>query len=612
MDKNTILAIVLSIIVITVGMTIQTSFFAPVPTADVQQTVEQAPADTSTDTTATTLAPAENSLLTSNLAWDSDLPGSFVSVGDQGSAQKFTFSTDVFTIEFNPVGASVSSLKLNKHLDEGEPVELLFKGPNDHDAFLMYAGNDKTNPIDASFRYRIEGNKVIFSQDFATVDADGNPSENPFTLTKTYTFGDEDYLFQLDIKLTNSENKSIPLSYENYAYTLGVEPQIGPEFTSLPNNNYNYRRFYIKEDGSSKKKQIKMSNGNYTTTKPISWVALAGKYFSMIAIPDATSYMVSLNEDSTGDIPMQSNMYLSRPSIKSSMQTDTFRFYAGPQLKADMAIYDDADANSFNVADLQLEQALDSSSWLGWLENFLKVVLNLLYKLVPNYGVDIIILTFLLKLVLYPISKRGLDSTAKMSSLSPKMEEIKARYPDNPTKQNEEIANLYKKEKINPMGGCLPMLVQFPILIAFYGLLNKHFELRGAMFIPGWIPDLSMPDTVYMFPFSIPFIGNELHILPILYTVSMIFSMKITQNANTAGSQQGMMKFMTYGMPVMFFFILYSAPSGLILYWSVMNALSIFQQVYTNKKKQKEAENVPVPDKTRQFPSGKGGKGKRR
>jgi len=149
------------------------------------------------------------------------------------------------------------------------------------------------------------------------------------------------------------------------------------------------------------------------------------------------------------------------------------------------------------------------------------------------------------------------------------------------------------------------MLVQFPILIAFYGLLNKHFELRGAMFIPGWIPDLSMPDTVFTFPFTIPFLGNQLHLLPIIYTVSMIFSMKITQNAQTAGSQQSMMKMMTYGMPIMFFFVLYSAPSGLILYWSVMNAISIFQQMYTNRKKKAEQQEEAATN-VRTFPGPKG------
>ncbi|WP_332447446.1 membrane protein insertase YidC [Sphaerochaeta sp.] len=602
MDKNTILAIVLSVVVITLGMTIQTTFFAPVPTT--QTPAETVAADTAT-LPASNLEPAKSSLVSSNLAWSSSLPGSMVAVGQTGSSTPFSFSTDYFQIEFDPKGAAISSFKLKKHLDNGEPVELLFKNADSHDAFLMYAGNDKTNPIDANFRYQINGNKVIFTQEFALLGEDGKTPSDPFTITKTYSFGNEDYLFQIDVQTKNSVNKAVPLSFENFAYTLAFEPQIGPSFTTL--DNYNYRRFYIKEDGSSKKNQVKLSNGAYTTGKPLSWVALVGKYFSLIAIPDATNYTVSLHENTQEGLPLQSSIFLSRPSIKSASQTDTFRFYAGPQLKADMAIYDDAASNSFGVANLQLEQALDSSSWLGWLENFLKLILNLLYKVIPNYGIGIIILTFLLKLVLYPISKKGMESTAKMSALSPKMQEIKEKYPDNPTKQNEEMANLYKTEHINPMGGCLPMLLQFPILIAFYGLLNKHFELRGAMFIPGWIPDLSRPDTVFMFPFNLPFLGNELHLLPIIYTVSMIYSMKITQNASTAGSQQSMMKFMTYGMPLMFFFVLYSAPSGLILYWSVMNALSIFQQLYTNRKNRLQA-GEELPAQVKQFPGPKGKK----
>lgn len=581
MDRNTILAIVLSVLVITVGMTIQATFFAPSVQDEVVEEV--------VSVEEVYLQPETYSKLPSNLAWGTDLPGSLVAVGPSGSTQPFVFETDIFLITFDPNGGSISSFKLKNHLDNGEPVELLFGDANAHNAFLLYAGSDRSRAIDAPFNYTIVGNQVIFTQDFAIKGEDA-----PFTLNKTFTFGANEYLFQLDVNLVNSENKAIPLSFDNVAYTLGFEPQIGPSFTSI-DNNYSYRRFYVKEDGAKKKSTINIKNGVYTTEKPLSWVALTGKYFSMIAIPDATNYKVTLTEDTTTGIPLESNLFLSRPTIRSANQTDTYRFYIGPQLKADMIPYNDRASNSFGLSNLFLEDALDSSSWLGWLETILKTVLNLLYKVIPNYGVGIIILTFLLKLILHPITKKGMESTAKMSALGPQMEEIKARYPDNPTKQNEEMAELYKREKINPMGGCLPMLLQFPILIAFYGLLNKHFELRGAMFIPGWIPDLSIPETVATLPFNLPFLGNEVHLLPIFYTVSMIFSMKITQSSSSgAGSQQGMMKMMTYGMPIMFFFVLYSAPSGLILYWSVMNAISIVQQIYTNKKKQKEEASAKV------------------
>lgn len=606
MDKNTIIAIVLSVIVITVAMTIQTTFFAPSPvTTDASLTENVVSANDLSSSPELLRASAD-------MAWNSGLPGSFSCVGDQSKSQQFEYQTDVFQITFDPTGASVSSIKLKDHLDDGQPVELLFKGPEDNNAFLMYAGDDRTNPINAVFNYEMRGNEVIFSQTFAPVSEDGSLSDETFTITKTYNFGQKEYLFEIKVDIANSVNKSIPLSYDNFAYTLAFEPQIGPAFDEMPNNNYNYRRFYIQADGG-KKATPKISNGQYRTSDYLTWAALCGKYFSLIGIPDATRYTTTLTESTSGDIALASKMYFSRPAVRSASNTDTFRFYCGPQIKNQMTIYNESAMNGFGLANLHLEKALDSSSWLGWLENVLKWILQLFYKLIPNYGVAIILLTIFIKLILYPLTKKSMDSTAKMSMLGPKMEEMKVKYKDNPQKQNEEMAKLYKEEKINPLGGCLPMLLQFPIFIALYGLLNKHFELRGAMFIPGWIPDLSVPDTVFTFPFNIPFLGNGLHILPIIYTASMIYSMKITQTGGTPQTN-GTMKFMTWGMPIIFFFVLYDAPSGLLLYWTVMNFLSIAQQYYMNKKKQKEAVGG-VPAKTSnvsKFPQPKNQKGKKK
>ncbi len=577
MDKNTIIAIVLSVIVITVAMTFQTMFFTPA-------TVETVPTEQTIGTTDELSTSPGIVYATADMAWNSGLPGSFQSVGESSTVAPFTYETDVFIIEFDPVGASVSSIRLKDHLDKGEPVELLFKGPKDNNAFLLYAGNDRTNPIDAVFNYKINGSEVIFTQDFAPVLQDGTVSPETFSITKTYDFGTKEYMFQIDVTIKNSVNKVVPLSYNNFAFTMAFEPQIGPSFDEMPNNNYNYRRFYITPAGG-KKSMPKLSNGLYQTTNTLQWAALCGKYFSLIGIPDNASYTTTLTESTTGDLALESKMYFSRPATKSSMMSSTFTFYAGPQLKNNMTIYNDSALNGFGLSDLHLEKALDSNSWLNWLENILKWILNLFYALIPNYGVAIILLTITIKLILYPLSKKSMESTAKMSSLGPKMEEMKVKYKDNPQKLNQEMAKLYKEEKINPMGGCLPMLLQFPIFIALYGLLNKHFELRGAMFIPGWIPDLSIPDTVFTFPFNIPFLGNGFHILPIIYTASMIYSMKITQTGASATQSNGMMKFMTWGMPLIFFFVLYDAPSGLLLYWTVMNMISIGQQFYMNYKK---------------------------
>ncbi len=598
MDKRTVLAMFLTIVVVTLGMFVQTTFFAPeiLPTEEtVAQTAiaendnqtNESVITTNTTTTSTSSTSTSYNYVNQSSAYNSGLPGSFVAI-DENSESEFVYNNGVLNVTFDTKGASVSSIKLVEHLDtEGNPVELLFKGNSDKNAFLMYAGNDRSNPIDSNFNYSIQSNDIVFSQTFALLDDNGEAGDT-FKVIKTYTFNENEYLFEVNITIENSINKAIPLNFENNAYTLAFEPQLGPSFETMANNNYSYRRFYTKYDGDSNKKTINVDEEEVLEDY-VTWTALAGKYFAIIAIPDATQYDITLTKEVDVDGLAQANgMYYTRPVIKSAYNTDTFRFYCGPELSSTLSIYNNSQDNGFGLSGLNLDQAVDASSWLGWLENILKWALNMLNKVIPNYGIDIILLTIILKILINPLTKKSMESSAKMGALGPKTEELKKKYENNPEKLNKEMSELYRKEGINPLGGCLPMLVQFPILIAFYGLLNKHFELRGAMFIPGWITDLSQPETIFTLGFNIPFLGNQIHLLPILYTVSMIFSMKITQAGQAGGGQAAStMKIMTYGMPIMFFFVLYNAPSGLLLYWSVMNAISIGQQLFKNNQLKK-------------------------
>ena len=181
-----------------------------------------------------------------------------------------------------------------------------------------------------------------------------------------------------------------------------------------------------------------------------------------------------------------------------------------------------------------------------------------------------------------------------MQALSPKIKEIQEKYKDNPNKMNVEMAEFYKREGYNPMSGCLPMLLQIPIFFAMYNLFNNHFDLRGAMFIPGWIPDLSMPETIWNFaPFSIPFLNwSNLRLLPFVYLGSQLLYGKVTQTPDQQGNSQ--MKMMLYMMPVMFFFILYDVPAGLLLYWIMSNLLTLVQQVAINKYLAKKKAHMAV------------------
>lgn len=578
MDKQTILAVVLITIIISVSMVIQSTFFPP-------QTVNNS-SKQSTEQSVNSETEQNEAVATASSVSSSNKASAIVSITDNPK-EKFKFETDLYEIEFDTVGASISSLMMKEHEDaDGERVDLVFRGPDDHNAFLMYWGDDYSSPVMDAFAVSVDGQRVIFTNQYRGLNGD------EFTVRKTFEFKNGEYLFAVNVDiLTDGKSVSSATGLDGtYIYTLAYEPQVGPSFTQMKNSAYDYRRVYVdefKKNGKLKTSMARLTNGLFYTTTRLQWIELTSKYFTVVAMPqdNTISYKYATVRGATDSVTQTDSLFISRPTDSSI--NDTFYFYAGPQLKKFLGSYYSGMDNAWGIRESNLDDAMESGSMLGWLENVLKWILNLLYKVIPNYGVGIILLTIIIKLLLWPLSKKSLSSTAKITALQPQLKEIQEKYKDNPQRMNQETAALYKEAGASPLGGCLPMILQFPILFAMYGLLNKHFELRGAMFIPGWIPDLSVPETVASLNFNIPLLGNEIHLLPIFYTLSMIFSMKITQTQSSEAQGGFMMKFMSYGMPIIFFFVLYSAPSGLLLYWSAQNVLSMIQQFYTNMKLKK-------------------------
>lgn len=575
MDRNTILAIVLSVIVITVGMTVQTMFFQP--KAEPVETTQETSVQAETSSNQSPFESSENAAATTIKA-----------VGSSSNSAPFTVSNKVMTVTLDPAGASIASIILNEHKDSktGEEVDFFLKDSSGSNALLMYSDAKGKNPIKDVFDYTISETDSLTIVKF-TKQYEGEGKK--FEIVRQYAFSKgNEYLFQTSVSMNSLDGSVLPVDH----YTIGIEPQVGPSFESL-NGNYDYRRAYYSLEGKNARKNVGFKNGSFTTDNNVDWASVAGKYFSVVVVPqdgvDYSLYFTQNTDDSA--VPQINSFYFTRKDISVSSFTDVYSVYGGPRITDTVNRYDIANDNVFGIKDLHLNKTLEGSSWLGWLETILKFVLNMFYKIIPNYGVAIILLTILIKILLHPLTKKSMDSTAKMSALGPKTKELQEKYKDDPQQLNIAMSKLYKEEGINPMGSCLPMLIQFPILIAMYGLLNNHFELRGAMFIPGWITDLSVPETVFTLPFALPMLGRGIHILPIFYTASMIFSMKITQAGQTAQpGQEGTMKFMTYGMPIIFFFVLYNAPSGLLLYWSVMNILSVGQQMFVTKRKKGQFE----------------------
>jgi YidC/Oxa1 family membrane protein insertase len=257
---------------------------------------------------------------------------------------------------------------------------------------------------------------------------------------------------------------------------------------------------------------------------------------------------------------------------------DSFTAYVGP--------LDLETLKSFHAG---IDKAVD----IGRLRFFSIFILKFMIwmkRYIPNYGVIIIILSVMTKLLFYRLTHKSFKSMKDMQRIQPRMKELQEKYKDNRAKLNEEMMKLYKEAGVNPLGGCLPLLLQMPVFWALFNVLSNTIELRNAPFV-GWINDLSSPDNLFSFGATIPFLGSNFHLLPILMGAAMVFQTKLggspTGDGTPAAAQT---KMMNYLMPILFTVIFYGMPSGLVLYWLVNNVLSIVQQY--GVQKQVEAEDA--------------------
>jgi len=243
--------------------------------------------------------------------------------------------------------------------------------------------------------------------------------------------------------------------------------------------------------------------------------------------------------------------------------------------------------------------------FLGFISFVAKLMLTLMsgiYSILGNWGLAIILTTFIIRLLLWPLTAKAARASKRMQKLQKPLQDIREKYQDNPQKLNQEMMNLWKKHKINPLSGCWPVLVQFPIFIAFFNLLRNSSDLRFAEFL--WIHDLSMPDATIPLPgdSALPLIGSAINVLPFVWIVSMYFQMKMMPQPSIDNAQTKIIKW----MPFIFFPFTYYFSSGLVLYWTTTNCFSIFQQWITNRSQ--DEEDVAIEEEIHEMEARKEGK----
>lgn len=326
----------------------------------------------------------------------------------------------------------------------------------------------------------------------------------------------------------------------------------------------------------------------------IDWAATRTKFFTQFIKPEHQTESAFLTGEVTGEMddPLTKHRYTA--SITSPIPDDgvlSYQLFVGPLKYNDIK---QVDAHAYDMVEV-------GYNWMRFFSDpFVRFIVIPFFTFfsgfISNYGILVIIFAASVKLVLSPLTFKSYKSMAAMRELQPQLKEIQDKFKDNPQKQQQETMKIYKKNKVNPLGGCLPNLLQFPILITLWRFFQNSILLRQEEFL--WASDLSAPDYIINLPFSVPFLGDAIGGFVLLMSIAMIFQSKLTGGMSGSGGGSNpmaqQMKVLQYIFPVMLLFIFNNFASGLSLYYLIFNVLSIVQQLYINKTLNKGKEEVPA------------------
>ena len=467
-----------------------------------------------------------------------------------GEGQDISIKTDNYDLKISEVGGDIREIRLLKHFDDADQPYLLM--------------SDRTNPLFYVFQSGFSGkslpsHKVNYQFEQTNYEMQGDSLSVPLIyetadlkVVKTYTFKKGSYEIQVSNQVTNKTNGDLnPKIYYQFLHdgTSNQGSVMMPTFTGAA--------YFTKDQNFNKLGFSDIKDETLSLTSNDGWISIIQRYFaSAIILPDSVARKFYANK-------VADNIYsagvISQLGNISPGQSKEFsvNIFSGPQLKDDL----------ISAAD-GLEYVVDYG-WLTFIASPLFSVMSGIHSMVGNWGIAIILLTLLIKLLFYPLSASSYRSMAQMRELAPRLQSMKEKFGEDKQKMQQAMMELYRTEKINPLGGCLPILIQIPVFIALYWVLLGAVELRQAPFF-GWIEDLSIKDPYY--------------VLPILMAASMFLQTKL--NPKPTDPMQARLMIM---MPIIFSVFFFFFPAGLVLYWLANNILSIAQQWYVNKKIHAEA-----------------------
>lgn len=508
-----------------------------------------------------------------SLPVESSQMGLFSSSG-KGVNDFITLENNKIEMKISLQGGRVYSARLKDYRTHDSLPLILFDGDSTVFGFNFFTADNK--PVETN---RLFFRPVSATRQFVVRDQAESVSLRLYADTEkyieyTYSLAPDKYI--VDLKVTFHSLQGIIASNQN-SLTLDWRMYV-PQKEKGRSNEDNYTtikyKYYQDEVDGFRERANKDSEKADITTK-LSWVAFKDQFFSSVLINNEFFQNATIESQPQSPTSKYLRYFTSEAGVPfnaADPQPVSLKFYYGP--------------NHFTTLHKEgndLEQLVTlGKNITRWINRFLIVpTFNWLNKYISNYGLIILILTILIKIVLFPLTFKSFQSQAKMAVLKPLVDELGQKFPkkEDAMKKQQATMDLYKRAGINPMGGCLPLLLQMPILFAMFKFFPTSIELRQEHFL--WATDLSTYDSILTLPFTIPIYGNHVSLFTILMTVSTILTMKMT--GSTPGSDQPGMKAMMYMMPVMFMLMLNNFSAGLTYYYFLANILTYFQNIISKR-----------------------------